>query len=131
MGYWCSVAIALWKPDYNDLVLKAKENEAVKGSVVEKMIANAIPVRTPDETYMILNIDWDKWYADTDAHKFLKDFYKDLTDYVKAKENIPSDTDVTFSIVSIDFGDYRDGDDYKVLFERTRYMITRISTKSR
>lgn len=78
MGYWCSVAIALWKPDYNELVLKAKENEAVKGSAVEKMIANAIPVRTPDETYMILNIDWDKWYSDTDAHKFLKNFYKHI-----------------------------------------------------
>ncbi len=91
------------------------------------------PVLPENEHFEIQITPGNEVYDDL-AIRFIdinKDFYKNLTEYVKAKENIPADTDVTFSIVSIDFGDYHDGDDYKVLFERTRYMITRISTKSR
>ena len=41
--------------------------------------------------------------------------------YIKEKENIPMDID--FNIVSIKFDDYKFGDDFTVLFERTEYEI--------
>ncbi len=61
---------------------------------------------------------------DTLVNEFYKaepDFYPELKKYIKEKENIPMDID--FNIVSIKFDDYKFGDDFTVLFERTEYEI--------
>ena len=49
---------------------------------------------------------------------------KDLRDYIIKKEKLPDEYDFEYSIVSIDYQDYRDGDDYTVLFDRTKYVFT-------
>ncbi|MBQ6270963.1 MAG: hypothetical protein IJK65_04580 [Clostridiales bacterium] len=64
---------------------------------------------------------------DTLVNEFYKaepDFYPELKIFIKEKENIPMDID--FNIVSIKFDDYKFGDDFTVLFERTEYEIKEI-----
>lgn len=51
-------------------------------------------------------------------------FSNDLVQYIIDKHDLPSDMKYKISIVSIDFQDYKNGDDYKVLFERTKYAVT-------
>ena len=61
---------------------------------------------------------------DTLVNEFYKaepDFYPELKIFIKEKENIPMDID--FNIISIKFDDYKFGDDFTVLFERTEYEI--------
>lgn len=59
-----------------------------------------------------------------------KDFMTGLCEYVIAKEGIPSEYRYDIRIVSIDFQDYKYGDDYKALYGRTRYVINGL-TKGR
>lgn len=51
------------------------------------------------------------------------DFYPELKKYIREKENIPEEMLMDFDIISIQFEDYRYGDDFTVLFERTEYEI--------
>lgn len=53
-----------------------------------------------------------------------ENFNKELKDYILKKEDLPSEYVYDYSIISIDYQDYRDGDDYTVLFDRTKYAIT-------
>jgi len=51
-------------------------------------------------------------------------FFNEFVQYVVEKNGLPSDMNYRISIVSVDFQDYKNGDDYKNLFERTKYVIT-------
>ena len=84
------------------------------------------PVLPGDKSFKIEIGPGDKIY-DNLATSFMEannTFFTDLTEYIIAKENLPADLTYRISIVSIDFKDYRDGDDYSVLFERTKYAFT-------
>ena len=56
-----------------------------------------------------------------------ENFTKELKDYILKKENLPSEYVYDYSIVSIDFQDYHNGDDYKVLFDRIKYSFTGVT----
>ena len=84
------------------------------------------PVLPGDKSFKIEIGPGDKVYDDL-ATRFMEansSFFTDLTEYIIAKENLPADLTYRISIVSIDFQDYRYGDDYSVLFERTKYAFT-------
>ena len=57
-------------------------------------------------------------------------FHDELTNYVISLNDLPDN--MSFSIVaeSIDFGDYKDGDDYSVLFGKTKYRLTGITVNT-
>lgn len=63
----------------------------------------------------------------TEFELYNDSFHDDLTNYVNRQNNLPDN--MSFSIVteSINFGDYKDGDDYSVLFEKTKYRLTGIT----
>lgn len=54
------------------------------------------------------------------------DFQDRFDDYINGKYDMPENIRFKTHIKSIDFGDYKHGDDYSVLFERTNYDITEI-----
>ena len=82
------------------------------------------PILPENATYEIHVTNAKNAISDTLVNEFYKaepDFYPELKKYIKEKENIPMDID--FNIVSIKFDDYKFGDDFTVLFERTEYEI--------
>lgn len=69
-------------------------------------------------------------YSDNLVSEFLKNhpsYSSDCSKYLCKKNNIP-DTEFTAegTAYSIDFKDYHDGDDYSVLFERTRLDLSKV-----
>lgn len=55
------------------------------------------------------------------------DYQESFDDYINSKYNMPENIRFQTHIESIDFGDYENGDDTSVLFERTNYSITAIA----
>ena len=55
------------------------------------------------------------------------DYQERFDDYINSKYNMPENIRFQTHIESIDFGDYENGDDTSVLFERTNYSITAIA----
>ena len=95
-----------------------------------EMITNAYtPVLPKDKPYQIQIINDGKIF-DTLVNEFVaanEDFLPSFRQYIIEKENIPAGMNVEPDIVSIDFRDYKYGDDFTVLFERTEYEIKEIS----
>ena len=56
-----------------------------------------------------------------------KDYVTKLTDYIVSKEKLPNVFTYEIGILSIDFQDYKNGDDFAVLFDRTKYVIRRVN----
>lgn len=56
-------------------------------------------------------------------------FEGNLKYYIREKYGIPDDMELRLEIRTVDFKDYRNGDDLKVLFERTDYLIDMINMK--
>ena len=83
------------------------------------------PVLPQDKSFEIRIINNGK-IIDTLTDTFLeanKDFYPEIKKYIVTKEKIPSEFIYDIRIVSIDFQDYKNGDDISVLFDRTKYVI--------
>ena len=57
-------------------------------------------------------------------------FHNDLTTYVDHLNDLPDNMSFSIVVESIDFGNYKDGDDYSVLFEKTTYRINGIMVDS-
>ena len=87
------------------------------------------PILPQDQSFEIRIINQGEIWDDLTSAFFEanKDFCRDLKNYIIKKENIPEDFDYDLSIVSIDFQDYRDGEDYTVLFDRTKYVFTGVT----
>ena len=89
------------------------------------------PVLPSDVSFEIQAIDngeiWDNFTAIFQETN--KGFSNDLIQYVIDKNDLPSDMNYKISIISIDFQDYKNGDDYSVLFERTKYALWSIDVK--
>ena len=65
-------------------------------------------------------------YSDVLVSAFVrlnKDFRNEFTAYLENKYDLPDNMHFSINVISISFGDYRDGDDYSLLFERTDYEI--------
>ena len=83
------------------------------------------PVLPQDKNFEINIINGDRIY-DSFINTFTdvnKDFFPMLSKYVIAKENLPDEFTYDIRIVSIDFQDYKNGDDLSVLLDRTKYII--------
>lgn len=83
------------------------------------------PVLPADTCFQIRVINRDKIWDDltgtfTEANK---DFYPEFTKHITSKEKLPAEYSYDIRIVSIDFQDYKNGDDLSVLFDRTKYVI--------
>lgn len=71
------VNLVLWKPDYEELAEKLKNN-------CDKQLCDVFDREgeweTPDETYVLLQTDWTKWYENDEEYfpevKFIMDFIK-------------------------------------------------------
>ncbi len=59
-----------------------------------------------------------------------KDYPVQFKDYVNRKYNLPENVSFRENIESIDFRDYKNGDDYTVLFDRTNYSINAIEIET-
>jgi hypothetical protein len=57
-------------------------------------------------------------------------FHKEFESYLDSKYKMPDNMDLQVNILSIDFMDYRDGDDYTLLFPNVTYEITGITVDS-
>lgn len=57
-------------------------------------------------------------------------FHKDFESYLDSKYNVPDNMDLQVNIISVNFMDYRDGDDYTLLFPNVSYEITGITVNS-
>ena len=55
-----------------------------------------------------------------------KDFYPEINKYIVAKEKLPAEFTYNIRIVSIDFQDYKNGDDLSVLLDRTKYILNSV-----
>lgn len=76
MSYYTDIIIALWKPDYVELLKKATE---YKDTFVGKMITNAKGFSTPDETYMVMESGLVEWNdVSNPAVKFIMNFIKPI-----------------------------------------------------
>jgi len=56
-----------------------------------------------------------------------KDYISKLTQHIVSKENLPDEFQYEIRITSIDFQDYKYGDDFTELFDRTKYVVTGVS----
>lgn len=74
MGYRSDVAIVLWKPDFDELVEKAKECNFPDFGWLQSMFDTAQTMTTPDEQYVMIYQDWVKWYSDYPEVRFIENF---------------------------------------------------------
>lgn len=84
------------------------------------------PVLPPDVSFEIQYTDegeiWDNLITTFKDNN--EGFFPEFVQYVIDRNDLPSDMNYRINIVSIDFQDYKNGDNYKVLFERIKYAIT-------
>lgn len=69
-------------------------------------------------------------YSDNLVDAFLEanpSYMNQFCIYVKSKYDIPETANLGVEINNIQFGDYKDGDDYTVLFDKTDYTIDEIN----
>ncbi|MCR4777007.1 MAG: SUR7/PalI family protein [Saccharofermentans sp.] len=83
------------------------------------------PALPPDVSFQIQVIENREIRDDFTAvfQETNKSFSNEFVQYVINKHDLPSNMKYKISIVSIDFQDYKNGDDYKILFERTKYAL--------